>query len=79
MAAEKALKKFTFFDKTSKVEDAAEKYAGAGKLYGLAGNHEEAGKAFLRAAELHGGRLDGAPEEGPAHLGPSRIAVVDIF
>ena len=78
VAAEKALKKFTFFDKTSKVEDAAEKYAGAGKLYGLAGNHEEAGKAFLRAAELHGQLGDDAAAGTAYQSAGDALVQVDI-
>jgi hypothetical protein len=56
-AGEKCLKKFSFFDKMAKFEDATECFVTAAKSFQMAKAWEEAGTNFARAAEMYAEKL----------------------
>lgn len=64
---EKCLKKFSFFDKNGKFEDAAECFSMAGKSFQIAKAWPEAGANFTRAAELYADKLKSDHEAAGAY------------
>ena len=64
---EKCLKKFSFFDKTGKFDDAAECFSLAGKSFLIAKSWPEAGANFARAADIYSTKLKVDHEAASAH------------
>jgi len=62
--AEARLKKFSFFGSGSKFEEACEMYEKAGNCYKVEEKWQEAGDAYMKAADLHQNKVRGGERNG---------------